>query len=344
MYRLRLIAIIAPLLALIGVFAAGSHAHASPSPIPPATVVLSRTDRILIPPGWSSPELLFPRGRIDYRQVASLLSDAIAEFTGHDDPLTSPWRSIATPNDKVAIQVDLQKPPVAIETINAVIDGLIRSGVPQDNIIVYARSETDLFAAGISVNPTGRGVRTMGSDSEGFRGGLSRIVLDYSTVIINVARLRADKTLGMTGCVVNYLAAVPQPERLRLLADPTQLPRAAAHPLLRRKTHLHILEAYQPVIQDTGEEFPPTWEYRGLLMSADPVATDLVGMRILRAKLATSGPPAETEHATPDAALTYLQAAGSDRFRAGQADPDRITLKVLGTTNDILINMPPTDQ
>ena len=180
----------------------------------------------------------------------------------------------------------------------------------------------------------------MGSDSEGFRGGLSRIVLDYSTVIINVARLRADRTLGMTGCIVNYLAAVPEPERLRLLADPVQLPRAAAHPLLRRNTRLHILEAYQPIIQDTGEEFPPTWEYRGLLMSSDPVATDLVGMRILRAKLALSEPPAETEYAAPDAALAYLQAAGSHRFRAGQADPDKITLKVIGTTSDILINAP----
>jgi hypothetical protein len=342
--RLRITVFVAPLLALIGTSAAGPYAHASPSPIPPATVVLSRTDRILIPPGWTSPELLFPRGRIDYRQVVPLLSDAVTEFTGHDDPLTSPWRNIATSNDKVAIQVDLQKPPVAIETINAIIDGLIAAGVSQDNIIVYARSETDLFAAGISVNPTGRGVRTMGSDSEGFRGGLSRIVLDYSTLIINVARLRAHNTLGMTGCVVNHLAAVPHTERLRLIADPAQLPRAAAHPYVRRKTHLHILEAYQPIIQDTGEEFPPSWEYRGLLMSADPVATDIVGMRILRAKLAQSEPPPDTGHAAPDAALTYLRAAGSNRFRAGQADPENITIKVLGTTNNILINIPSTDQ
>ncbi len=315
----------------------GEQSWADPSPVPPATVFLSRTDRILVPPGWNAPEMLYPRGRIDYRQVAGLLATAIRPFTGCDDPLKNPWREIATPQDKVGIQVDLREPPVAVETINAVIDALINSGVSQDNIIVYAGSEGELFRAGISVNPKGRGIRTMGSESEGFRSGLSRIVLDYCTVIVNVARLRADKDLGIRGCVTNCLATVPHVDRVRLLAHPTELPGPAAHPVLRRKTRLHILEAYQPVLEDSGEDFPPVWEYRGLLMSSDPVATDLIGLRILAAKQAATRQNSEVDAASAQAALQYLQAAGSERFRAGQSNPDEITLQVIGTTKAILV-------
>ncbi len=315
----------------------GWQSWADPSAVPPATVFLSRTDRILVPPGWNAPGILYPRGRIDYRQVVGLLANAIRPFTGCDDPLRNPWREIATPQDKVGIQVDLHKPPVATETINAVIDALINSGVSQDNIIVYAGSEGDLFAAGISVNPKGRGIRTMGSESEGFRSGLSRIVLDYCTVIINVARLRADKDLGMRGCVTNCLATVPHVDRVRLLANPADLPGPAADPVLRRKTKLHILEAYQPVLEDTDENYPPMWEYRGLLMSSDPVAADVIGLRILAAKQAATRQNSEVETASAEAALEYLQAAGSNRFRAGQSNPEKITLQVLGITKDILI-------
>ena len=100
---------------------------------------------------------------------------------------------------------------------------------------------------------------------------------------------------------------------------------------------MHILEAYQPVLEDTGEDFPPLWEYRGLLMSSDPVATDLIGLRILAAKQAETRQNGEVDAASAQAALQYLQAAGSDRFRAGQSDPEAITLQVIGTTKDILI-------
>jgi len=319
----------------------GRQSWANPSAVPPATVLLSRTERILVPPGWNAPEMLYPRGRIDYGQVAHLLAAAIRPFTGCDDPLKNPWREIATPQDKVAIQVDLGRPPVATETINAIIDALVNSGVSPDNIIVYAGSEGDLFRAGISVNPKGRGIRTMGSESEGFRGGLSRIVLDYCTVIVNVARLRADKDLGMRGCVTNCLATVPHVDRIRLLAHPAELPRAAADPVVRRKTRLHVLEAYQPILEDTGQDFPPVWEYRGLLMSSDPVATDLIGLRILAAKQAATRSNAESEAAPAEAALQYLEPAGSNRLRAGQSNPDKITLKIIGTTKDILVGTAP---
>ncbi len=339
MRRIRLFEAIL-ILATIAIAGNAQPISADPSPIPPATVFLCRTNRILVPPGWSAPEMLYPQGRIDYVPVAELLDKAIRRFTDCTDEQVNPWRRIATPQDRVAIQVDLQLPPVSRETINAVIDALVNSGVPQDNIIVYAESEGALFAAGIAVNSKGRGIRTMGSESEGFRGGLSRIVLDYATVVINIARLRADKSLGMRGCVANCLAAVPYVERVRLLAHPEELASPAANAVLRKRTRLHILEAYQPVLEDTGALLPPVWEYRGLLMSSDPVAADVIGMNILAAKQTETRAGSATDAVAADAALKYLQPASSDRLRAGQSNPAKITVETLGTTEDLLIDIP----
>jgi hypothetical protein len=308
-----------------------------------STVYLCRTERILVPPGWSSPQMLYPQGRIDARQVAGLLEAGIRAYTGLSEPLDNPWRQIATPQDKVGIQVDLLTPPVSRQTINAIIDALVNSGISPDNIIVYTGNESELFAAGISVNPIGRGIRTMGSESEGYRGGVSRILLDHCTVIINVARLRADRELGVRGCVANCLSIVPYVDRVRLLANPAHLPGPAAHPLMRQKARLHVLEAYQPLLEDTGEQFPPVWEYRGLLMSSDPVALDLIGLRILAAKQAQTRQAAGHERlVAAEKALDYLVPAGSRMYRLGHANPDNIDLQVIGTDKDLLIDMQPT--
>lgn len=183
----------------------------------------------------------------------------------------------------------------------------------------------------------------MGSESEGFRNGLSRIVLDYCTVIINVARLRADRDLGMRGCVVTSLNSVPLVERMKALKAPATLASAAANPVLRMKTRLHILEAYQPIIHDTGEKYPPVWEYRGALMSNDPVAVDVVGMQILQGKLALGEHTLSEGHAKPNAALAYLEPASGDELRVGQSDPEKITVEALGTMRDIIIDATQVD-
>ena len=307
-----------------------------------SAVYLCRTERILLAPGWSAPATLYPLGRIDARQVTGLLDIGIRAYTGKSDPLDNPWREIATPQDKVAIQVDLRTPPVSRETINAIIDGLVNSGVSPDNIIVFTGDEAELFAAGISVMPIGRGIRTMGSESEGYRKGISRIVLDYCTVIINVARLKADRELGMRGCIANCLSVVPYVERVRLLSQPSELPSAAAHAIMRQKTKLHVLEAYQPLLDDISDQPPTTWEYRGLLLSSDPVALDLTGLRILAAKQAQTREKQGAAGVPAQKALEYLKPAASRKYRLGQADPEQIQVHLQGTEKDLLIDTLPT--
>lgn len=330
--------------ALIMLAIAASDAAAAPGRVGPATVVMARTERILIPPGWTAPEMFYPQGRIDYVPVAQIITRALRRYADCTDERENPWRRLATPQDKVGIQVDLTAPPVAQETINAIIDGLVSSGVPEDSIIVYAGEERDLFGAGIALNRTGRGVRTMGAESEGYRGGLTRIVLDYCTVIINVARLRADRHLGMRGCVVGNIASVPYAERLRLLEQPQELHGPAANAVMRAKTRVHILEAYQPVLHDTGEKYPPVWEYRAVLLSSDPVALDVTGMRLLAAEQALTQRPLPDGHATPETATTYLQPASVDTLGLGQSDPAQITVELLGTARDKLIEVQQLDQ
>lgn len=330
--RMRVFAVLFILAAL---FILSGHILAASGVPEVSRVVLSRTERVLIPPGWMAPERFYPQGRVDYAQVQKLLENAIRVYTDPDED-TNPWREIARPSDVVGIQVDMQHPPVSQETINAIIDALIQSGISRNNVIAFAASERDLFAAGIALNPKGRGVRTMGADSEGFRGDISRIVLDYCTVVINVGRLQVDEAFGMRGCLAAATVAIPETRRRDLREHPERLPQAAANPVLRAKTKLHILEAYQPVLRDTNEKLPPVWEYRGLLLSEDPVATDTIGARILNSKLEQIDNDAAESSLSP-VVWDYLYNA-TEKFRLGNSDPEKISVDLVGTNKDLLLD------
>ncbi|MFO7947014.1 MAG: DUF362 domain-containing protein [Armatimonadota bacterium] len=298
-------------------------------------MVLSRAERVLIPPGWTAPERFYPQGRLDFAQVQMLLNRAIEVHMEGEDRI-NPWRGVVSPNDVVGIQVDMHYPPVSPETINAVIDAVIGSGVKPNNVVVFAASEKDLFSAGIALNPRGRGVRTMGADSEGFRNDISRIVVDYCTAIINVGRLRVDKRFGMRGCLAACTVSLPETERAKLRKNPAHLGKAAANAVSRKKIRLNILEAYQPVLKDTGEKLPPVWEYRGLLMSNDPVAVDTIGARILNQKLQQAAEE-EDRSSLPETVWDYLYTASTE-YRLGNADPDTITVELVGPAIDLLLD------
>ena len=194
--------------------------------------------------------------------------------------------------------------------------------------MVFASDEADLFNAGFTVSHDDRSVRVIGTDAEGFRGGVSRVVSDYCDALISIATLRADPETGFAGCVANALCCVPNVQRVALRRTPEQLGEPAGLPAVRQKLKLNLLEAYLPLLDTQGAN-KITWQYKGLLAGVDPVAVDTVGRGILRAcRDAQRGQP------WPLASDgDYLQVA-QERYRLGQSDRTQIAVKLLGYEKD----------
>lgn len=308
-------------IAILMVLATAVPLAASPGRKPgPATVAVVHSDHILLPKSFLAPSSVYPLGKLDYSTIARMLDCAVMLAT-NTPRADDAWRSLASPSDRVGILLDAQTPPASLSLVDALIDRLVAVGVRPGNVIVWATSERALFTAGLVVRKSPEGVNTMGADSEGFLGGLSRIVLSYCDVLINLARLRPDPRIGMWGAVANQLACVPEEERISLLSSQRYLPSAAARPSARMKFKLHILDALRPNYEPGALTMPPFWVAGKLLASTDCVALDVIGQQILQEKRAeVRGEPwplePEPEYLGPACGV----------HRLGQADLAKITV------------------
>lgn len=299
------------------------QATAEPGVRARSTVAIARAERILAPEGPLTP-YVYPEGKVEYRIVKRLLDEAVAAAVGAEDA-ESAWRELITPNDRVGIQIDVGPLPVHDEVLEAVILSVMATGVPLRHIVIYSGEEAALFRAGFDISGRTPGATVMAADVEGYRRGTSRIVLDHTTKIINVARLRVDDRVGMHAAIANCLSSVPNVDRERLRRNPEMLAEAAANASLRRSAVLHVIDALRPGWAHDGEDGSlQTWLYRGLIVSEDPVAADTVAHAILLEKVRE-----ETGADQLEPPVLYLEPAASE-FRLGNADPERIDTICIG--------------
>lgn len=317
------------LLVSLFAFSLCTLAMALPDPPGSATVTVMRADHILMPQGIFAPKLLYPEGRIDFGVVEKLVDGAIESVTG--EKLSAGWLTLFKRTDRIGIMVDAGKQSVQSATVETIIDRLVNAGISQENIIVFGGDERDLFNAGFNINKSDRGVRVLGTASEGFRGGVSRIVSDYCDALINLATLKADPEIGFDGCVANALYCIPNEDRIARRRDPATVPVVAALPGVRQKTRLCLLEAYLPVLDTVGQSSIP-WVYKGLIAGTDPVAVDTVGRRILQGcRNAYKKQPWPLEQP-----VDYLKTA-QERYRLGQADPGQIKVVLQGPADETFL-------
>ncbi len=290
-----------------------------------SVVAVARARKIMVQDAPMSPYWLYPEGRVDYGTVDRLLAEAVQAATGTGSQ-DAAWRSVLGPNDRVGIQLDAEGIRAHDVLLEALIRQIMDAGVPLRSIIIYSGDETALFRAGFDLSGRAPGARVMASDDQGYRHGLSRIVLDYCTVVVGLCRLRVDAQIGMYGALANCLMSFPYVERERLRRSPEMLGEAGANSTLRRKNVMQVVDALRPTYRldgETGE--PQTWLYRGVLASRDPVAVDVVGRQVLLEGL--------REHSTADPCLaprvSYLEPA-TQRYRLGNSDPDRIDVIRIG--------------
>jgi hypothetical protein len=249
--------------------------------------------------------------------VQSMVDHGILKLTGKPD-LKQAWRSIVTTQDVVGIKVYSGPGPnsgTRPAVVGAVIEGLLKAGVPPAQIIIWDKRLVDLRLAGFDDLAARYKVRLAGAADSGYdenvfydnsimgtlvagdldfdRSGkttgrnsyMSKLVTRTITKIISVAPLLNHNLAGVCGnlyglamgSVDNTLRFELTPERLA-----TAVPEIFAKPALSDHVVLNITDAL--IGQYQGEQMSLlhySMELNQIWLSKDPVALDVLAIQQL---------------------------------------------------------------
>ncbi len=236
--------------------------------------------------------------------VQRMLDDAVRALIGDKDAARA-WKTLIRPEDVVGIKTNAWRYiPTTAEVEQAIKRRVLDAGVGEDRIAIDDR--------GVLRNP----------------------VFQKATALINARPMRSHHWSGVGSLIKNYIMFTPQPSAWHgdTCAD---LAKIWDLPEVKGKTRLNVLVMFTPLFHGVGphhyaKEY--TWEYKGLIVSRDPVAADATGLRIIQAK--------RKEFFGDDRPLQmnphHIQLADT-RHHLGVSDPARIELVKLGWSEGLLI-------
>jgi hypothetical protein len=234
--------------------------------------------------------------------IQPMLDEGVKTLLEIDDTAEA-WRRLIKPEAIVGIKTNAWAYlPTPKELEEAIVRRVIDSGVSKDRIRL---------------------------DDRGARKNLADC-----TALINARPLRTHHWSGIGGCLKNYIMFVRFPFRYHSNAC-ADLGQIWTLPIVKDKTRLNVLVVLQPLFHGRGpHHYNPiyVWDYRGLLISLDPVALDAVGVQLLSAKRRDyfgedTPSPKRTHH------VTYAEV----KHHVGVSDLERIDLVKVGWKDGILI-------
>lgn len=235
--------------------------------------------------------------------IQRMLDDGVKILLDSDDTAEA-WRQLINPDDSVGIKTNVWAyMPTPKELEEAMWRRIEDVGVKRDRIRIDDRG--------------------------------ARKTLADCTALLNARPLRTHHWSGIGGCLKNYIMFVRLPFRYHPSAC-ADLGHIWTLPIVKGKTRLNVLVVLRPLFHGRGpHHYSPqyVWDYKGLLISSDPVALDAVGVQLLSAKRReyfgedTSFPKRTIHH------VIYAEV----RHHVGVSDPERIDLVKAGWTEGVLI-------
>ena len=250
------------------------------------------------------PAPLGPGGAPPAEVVQRMLDDAVRALLGETDVVKA-WKSLIRADDVVGIKTNAWRYiPTTAEVEQALKRRVMDAGVAEDRVAIDDR--------GVLRNP----------------------VFTRATALVNARPMRSHHWSGVGSLIKNYIMFTPQPSAWH--GDTCADLGAIWHlPAVEGKTRLNVLVMFTPLFHGVGPHHYAkdyTWEYKGLVVSRDPVAADVTGLRIIQAK--------RREHFGDDRPLQmtahHIQLADT-RHHLGVSDPARIDLVRLGWDEGALV-------
>ncbi len=270
-------------------------------------------------------------GRLSKAVVLEMLDSGVVHATGQENA-NAAWGSLFASDDAVAIKVNVSGGPLLSTNrtiVDAIIERLAGVGISTDNIAIYDRTNGALAACGYTLNSSA-GVKCGGVEGHwdktkvirqgAFRGCLADI-LNYVSAIINVPILK-DAPVGITIALKNHFGTIEKPSACHGNGCDPYIADVNAIPGIKDKQRLAVCDATAACYEGgPGADPRFIWRPNRLLVSADPVALDTVGMKLIDEKRQQQGlPTLEAAGRKPK------QLASAAERNLGTNDPSKIDL------------------
>jgi uncharacterized protein (DUF362 family) len=226
-------------------------------------------------------------------RLEPMLGAAVARALGTTTPVEA-FRRLFRPTDVVGIKVNtlagrgLSSHP---ELVWKLAQWLREAGVRAQNIVIWDRSDRDLTLGGYSVSRSGSEVRCLGTNQdydwtprEWGPGGscFARLLVSELTALINVGVLKDHDLAGVSAGLKNWYGVIHNPNKYHDGGCDPYLAHLAAHPLIRGKLRLTVVDGLMAQCQGGPARSPRwAWPWGGVLVSTDPVAIDTVAWRVI---------------------------------------------------------------
>ena len=271
--------------------------------------------------------------RINQHAVNEMLNNGMLLLTGESLPERT-WKSLFKTDDIVGIKVNAlggREIATHTEVVNAIVSGLTRAGIPEQNIIIWDRLTRELESSGYTINTSRKGVKCLGTDTDydpspemvGSIGScFSSIVSSLCTALINVPVLKDHDLAGVSLSLKSFYGAIHNPNKYHDNHCDPYIADVNSHPYIKDKLRLVICDALTMQYQG-GPAYKPQWalDYCGLLLSRDSVAIDRIGAKLIEEKRKEKGLPSLKE-----AGREPVHIATAGRRGLGVSDIDKIEL------------------
>ena len=202
----------------------------------------------------------------------------------------------------------------------------------EGRVIIWDRTNEELKDTGYKLSTSPETLRIFGTDNRGVGyqtdpvihrniGSLfSRIQAEMVNYSISLAILKDHGLAGVTAGLKNYFGAIHNPNKYHDTHCDPYVAELFDCPLVKNKHRLTIIDALK-VQYHRGPSYHPQWaeKVQKFILSADPVAADVVGWKLIEELRARKGLPSLKEEGREPA---YLFTA--ERLGLGQAQLENI--------------------
>jgi uncharacterized protein (DUF362 family) len=275
------------------------------------------------------------RGKLeDHRELLRKLIDASLQKLTDAPDAAEAWGALFKRQDRVGIKVNTlglsTQPPV----VDAIVQGLLRAGVKEQNIIIWDRLDVELDRAGFKLNRSGRGAQCRGTDAERVGKGYKRqievsgrigscfsvIAADEVDALISVPVLKDHNLAGVSLGMKNFYGAIHNPNKYHDDNCDPYIVDVISHRFIAPKWRLTVCDGTRAQYHNGPGSSPGyRWPFNGLIVSNDFVAADAVAAAFVEAERKKQGLPKLAQENRPTTHIVTAAARGW-----GEADLGKI--------------------